>query len=162
MTPAIAIPNDVAPWPDALIEVLERQQGLVEQLASLSQAQGSLISERRTDHLLQLLSQRQELIDEFTVCQAQMSAMSQDLDRRMTAAAAPQRERIRTLIASISLRLREVMQRDHDDQAALHGGRDATLAEMTGLDAARVARTAYGPTVPNAALGGSRFADHRG
>lgn len=147
----------IADWPDALIDVLERQQTLVEQLVSMSQTQAGLIAERRTDHLLELLSRRQTVIDEFTVCQTQMSAMSRDLDRRLTTVSPPQRERIRGLIGDIGERLREVMQRDHQDQAALHGGREAVLSEISGLDNGRQARAAYGP----AATGVNRFADRQ-
>ena len=147
----------IADWPDALIDVLERQRDLVEQLSTMSQTQTGLIADRRTDHLLELLSRRQSVIDEFTVCQSQMTAMSQDLDRRLTNASPLTRERIRGLIGGISQRLREVMQRDHDDQAALHGGRDAVLNEMSGLDTARQARAAYGPS----AKGVNRFADRQ-
>ena len=145
-------------WPQPLIDVLERQQSLVEQLTALAGTQAALIAERRTDRLLDLLSRRQSIIDEFTVCQAQMAALSHDLDRRISLAAPAQRERIRGLIASISEALRGVMDRDQQDEAALDSGRSAVLAEMSGLDSGRVARAAYGPPAPAV----NRFADRHG
>jgi hypothetical protein len=147
----------IADWPDGLIDVLERQRALVEELASMSRLQAGLIAERRTDRLLELLSRRQIVIDEFTVCQAQMSAMSHDLDRRLSGVAPPRRDRIRGLIGGIGERLREVMQRDHEDQAAMHGGREALLGEISGLGNVRQARAAYGPAPTNV----NRFADRQ-
>ncbi len=157
MMPLSSTSAAIADWPEALIDVLERQQTLVEQLASMSQTQAGLIAERRTDHLLELLARRQTVIDEFTVCQTQMSAMSRDLDRRLTTVPPTQRDRIRGLISGIGERLREVMQRDHQDQAALHGGREDVLSEMSSLDNGRQARAAYGP----AARSVNRFADRQ-
>jgi hypothetical protein len=157
MTPTSTVPATiaVADWPEALVDVLERQHVLVENLAALSQTQASLIADRHSDRLLELLSRRQSIIDEFTVCQTQMSVLSQNLDRRLAQVSGPQRQRIRALIAGISDGLRTVMQRDQEDQQALHQGRSALVAEISGLDAGRQARSAYGPV----GAGASRFAD---
>lgn len=147
------------PWPQALLDVLERQHSLLDALDELSRSQSALIAERRTDRLLELLSQRQSHIDEFTVCQAQMTVLSQDIDRRLAQVDTTVRERIRGLIGGIGGRLRELMQRDQQDQAALHAGRSAVMADMSSLDAGRAARAAYGPTPAGNA---NRYADQKG
>lgn len=146
-------------WPQPLISVLERQQQLVEQLAALAETQASLIAERRTERLLELLGRRQTIIDEFTVCQSEMGALSQDLDHRLSQTGEPQRERIRTLIGAIGNRLRHVMERDQQDEAALHHGRNAVLAEMTEVKAGSAARNAYQGR-PTGVV--NRFADQQG
>lgn len=146
-------------WPQAMVAVLERQEALLDRLDELSREQSTLIAERRTERLLELLSQRQSIIDEFTVFQAQMTALSQDIDRRLAQVDGPMRERIRGLISGIGARLRDLMQRDQQDQAALHAGRSAVMADMSSLDAGRAARAAYGPGPAPAA---NRFADQKG
>jgi hypothetical protein len=146
------------PWPDSLLAVLERQQQVVDELAGLASAQAPLIAEGRSDRLLELLSKRQALIDEFTSGQSELGDLTRGLEQRLEGIEASQRERIRSLISQIGARLAQVLQRDEQDQAALRAGQSAIKHELSSLGTARQARTAYlGP-----AHAGNRFADHRG
>jgi hypothetical protein len=146
-------------WPQPLIDLLERQRSLVDQLAGLAQSQAALIAERRTERLLELLEQRQSIIDDFTAAQGEMSAMTEHLDERIAGLGTPQRDRIRTLINAIGERLGEVMQRDQEDQAHLRSERDQVHGELQGVGTARAARNAYGPAATPSI---NRFADRRG
>jgi len=111
----------VAPWPEVMIEVLERQHSLLDQLEGLSESQSVFIAEKRTDRLLALLSRRQALIDDLTGCQVEMTALSHTVDRPCSVSR-PTQERLTTLVGSVSGRLRELMRRDRRDEAALHAG----------------------------------------
>jgi hypothetical protein len=155
---ALSTPALVSDWSQQLIALLERQKAMIDRLASLAHTQAGLIAERHTDRLLELLAQRQGIIDEFTACQGEMSHLTQELDGRIADAAPPMRERIRGLLASISNALREVMNHDHEDQVRLRGGRDAVLHEMSSMDASRHARNAYA----SASNQTNRFADQHG
>ena len=149
-------------WLPPLIEALERQHTLVMQLAEIARTQPTLIAERRTERLLELLSRRQSIIDEFTVCQSHVNTLTRDLDRRTQDLAIHQRDRIRSLIDSIACALNDVMRRDQADQQSLQTGRSAVLAEMSEINAVRTARVAY--TTPTRGLisGLPRFADQKG
>lgn len=156
-------------WPQSLIDVLERQESLVGRLAALSEEQASLIADGRSDRLLELLARRQAIIDEFTVCQSQMTVLSHDLNRRMQDVPAAHRGRIAELVASIGERLRKVMDRDQHDQALLQRGRSDVMAELSGLEAGRQARSAYAPaaqarSATHAVAAGTtnRYADQTG
>jgi hypothetical protein len=149
-----------AHWPGPLIDLLERQHALVDRLVDLARAQASLIAERKTDRLLDLLAQRQSIIDEFTASQQQMTKMTEGLEGRLKGVAHTHRERIRSLINDIGDRLGEIMQRDQQDQANLRFGRYQTRVVLQGVGAVRAAHSAY--AVAPHAVGPSRFADHRG
>lgn len=111
----------VAPWPEAMIEVLERQHSLLDQLEGMSASQAAFIAEQRTDRLLALLSRRQALIDDLTGCQVEMATLSNTIDRNCSVSR-PTQDRLNILIGSVSGRLRELMRRDRRDEAALHAG----------------------------------------
>lgn len=146
-------------WPAPLIRLLEQQHALVERLVSLARSQGGLIAHRNTDRLMELLAQRQAIIDQFTRSQQELTEMTGRLDQRLAGVGPAQRERIRSLITEIGERLGEIMQRDQEDQASLRGHRDQTRDELHGVGAVRAARSAYHPS-PSAPA--NRFADQKG
>jgi hypothetical protein len=149
---------DARPWPQSLIELLERQHTMVDRLVELAQAQSALIAESSTDRLLELLAKRQAVIDEFTQSQGDLSELTHGLDERLERVSADQRDHIKSVINLIGERLAQVMRRDEEDQAALRSNRQQVRNELTSMGAARQARSAY--------LGGpsesTRFSDRRG
>jgi hypothetical protein len=157
MLQAISQPLD---WPDQLIELLERQLSLAQRLIELATGQAALISCGRTDELLGLLGQRQRLVDAFVATQEDLGRFTVDLDERISQANPGTRRRIRELLGAIGDALVDVMARDNADQQALQTNCDATRQELTGIGAARAARSAYRPAGPAAPL--SRFSDQHG
>lgn len=149
---------DQKPWPQSLIDVLERQHDMVQRLAALAQGQSALIEESSTDQLLELLAQRQSIIDEFTQSQRELTELTRDLDRRLEGVPESQCDRIRLLIDRIGDGLAQVMQRDEQDQATLRYGREQVRQELSTLGTARQARNAY-TTVQGDR---NRYADRRG
>ena len=129
-----------------LIDLLERQQALVDELDVLSMQQAAHIAAQATDHLLDLLARRQTVIDEFSAGQLDVARMTQKMDERLASASDSQRQRVRGLVDAISLRLETVMARDQQDHSALRIGRDAVQKDMSGLGQARQARSAYAGT----------------
>jgi len=150
------------PWPADLLDLLLRQQVMVDRLSQLADSQAELIAAARTDELLNVLSQRQALIDEFTASQSELSELTGQLDRRLAQVEPSQREQIQTRLNLIGERLASVMRRDEDDQARLKAGRDAIRTEMTSMGTARQARQAYVTTPATASTSNNRFADRRG
>jgi hypothetical protein len=144
-------------WPQTLIDLLERQYALVDQLDVLARQQADFIEQSATDQLMNLLSQRQGIIDQFTSSQSELSHLTQGMDDRLQQASADQRDRIKSLISEIGDRLAGVMHRDEKDQASLRSNRDSIKQEMSALGAAKQARGAYASKSNPA-----RFADRRG
>jgi hypothetical protein len=149
-------------WADELLDLLSRQQTMVDRLAELADSQAALIAASRTDELLNVLAQRQSLIDEFTASQSRLSVLTGHLDARLAQVEAPQREQIQNRLNAIGERLASVMRRDEDDQARLKAGRDVIRSEMSSMGAARQARHAYVTTPVAASTSNNRFADRRG
>jgi excinuclease UvrABC nuclease subunit len=145
-------------WAGALIELLQRQEAVVEELAALARQQAELIRQSRTDALLGLLTRRQELIERFAGAQDELARLTADLERRLETVTGAQRDRIQTLLSDISGRLAQVMERDEEDQQVLEAARTRTRDELAAVGTTRQARRAY--------LGGrgvdNRFADRRG
>lgn len=156
MSPAAAV--NTQPWPQPLIDLLERQQGLVDKLVRLAESQSSLIAASSTDQLLSLLAERQAVIDEFTASQGELAELTHGLDERLEDVDPGQRDAIKSLIGVIGERLGQVMRRDEADQASLRSNRNQVKQEIASMGAARTARNAY------SAGGGvsNRFADRRG
>ena len=163
MQHAVQKPIDVlGGWLPPLIEALEQQHTLVTQLAEIARAQATLIAERRTDRLLEVLTRRQSIIDEFTASQSRVNALTRNLDRHSHDIGMAQRDHIRSLIDAIACVLNDVMRRDQADQESLETGRSAVLAEMTGINAVRTARAAYTAPARGATSDPPRFADKKG
>jgi hypothetical protein len=146
------------PWPQSLIGLLERQRVMVDRLVELAQSQSALIAESSTDRLLELLAERQGVIDEFTASQGTLSSLTQGLDERLENVSAEQRDHIKAVINVIGERLSQVMKRDEQDQAALKSNRQQVRRELTDIGTARTARSAYLTGAPSS----NRFADRRG
>lgn len=146
-------------WEHKLIETLERQERIVDRLSTLADQQGALIENGRTDALLGLLSQRQQLIDDFTGAQREVGRLTEGIEQRLEEVATPLRDRIGSLIDLIGSRLTEVMAHDARDQTELESRRDGARKELGTLSAARTARNAY---LGGSRDKGSRFADRRG
>jgi hypothetical protein len=145
-------------WAESLIELLQRQETVVNELAALARQQAELIRESRTDALLGLLTRRQQLIERFAGAQDELGRLTADLDRRLEAVSHDQRERIQRLLSDISGRLAQVMERDEEDQQVLEAARNRTRDELAAVGATRQARRAYlGRRGPE-----NRFADRRG
>ena len=154
-TPTNARPPE---WAESLIELLESQYTLVSDLATLADRQQTLVRERRTEALLGLLTERQQILDRFAGMQERLGSLTADIDQRITEVQEPDRTRIQSLIAEIGDQLTVVMAGDERDQQALEAARGDTARDLRELDTARVARDAY----RGAGTVESRYADREG
>ena len=145
-------------WPDSLIDLLQRQEKIVNKLFDLAKYQGQLIESKSTDPLLGLLSQRQKLIDEFTRMQGELSHLTEGRGEQLRDLDSPMRNRIQSLIDEIGESLNRVMARDDEDRKALEDARGQVQEELAATGAAQKARSAY----RGAGLVSSQFADQQG
>ncbi|MHC4416023.1 MAG: flagellar export chaperone FlgN [Planctomycetota bacterium] len=143
---------------DTLVELLEQQQGLVQELGHLARRQAALIEAGRTDALLELLAQRQQIMDRFVSSQDSLAELTESMRGGGGHVAEERRERVSTLVDSISRDLSEILHRDEQDRAALRANRDRTADQLTGLGTAKQAHQAYF----KARAVNNRFADRQG
>ena len=141
-----------------LVALLERQLGLMDDLAALAEEQRALVEDARNEALLGLLSRRQAIIDEFTASQSGLSRLTVGLNERLGRVDDSRSKHIRSLLEEIGGRLATVMQRDADDQAVLMQRRDETGQSLRNVHHGRQANRAYGRTAPVA----PRFSDRQG
>lgn len=111
-------------WPDALIRLLERQERLIRQLADLVSQQADLIVNEQTDDLLELLAERQQIIERFTAAQDELGELTDHLDVRLPEVDVARRERIERLIDAVGDQLDDVMAQDEIDQRKLQVARE--------------------------------------
>ncbi len=142
---------------DQLIGMLERQQELVDRLDRLAEGQIALIDAGASDELLELLGDRQRIMDELAAGQDGMTGLAEVL-RGGDDVAEGQRDRISGLVDEIGDRLSRIVNRDEQDRARLRTSRERTAREMSGLRTARQAQHAY----VNARTRSNRFADRQG
>jgi hypothetical protein len=143
---------------ETLVRMLERQQALVEQLDGLAERQRSLIESGNSDALLSLLSQRQQIMDQFVAGQDDLARLAETCRRSTRHIDDAMRGRISGLVDDISERLALIMERDENDRTRLESGRDRVGQALGDLDTARTARAAY----VKASAVTNRFADRQG
>ena len=114
-------------WPDAIIRLLERQAGMINELAALSSQQSDLIKNDQTEALLDLLTERQEIIERFTTAQKDLGELTEHLESRLPSVDAVRRARIQALIGAVGDRLGDVMDQDESDQRTLRAAHDREL-----------------------------------
>ena len=145
----------------ALLHALERQLALFEKLHTLSQRQGSLIGADDGTPLLQLLSQRQEIIDQLQTLQRNADA------NQLTAASLnPTQSReaseLTELIAAIRAR---ILEQDERDRAALRDARNQVGVDLHKVTQGGQASKAYAGSRVSTSLRTptiSRFTDRKG
>ena len=142
---------------DRLIELLQHQQELVGQLDDLAHGQMQLIDSGESDALLDLLGDRQKIVDELTSSQDSVVGLSRSLHGRDDIAAGA-RDRITALVDDISDQLLRVVNRDEQDRARLRTARERAADGLSQVRTAKRARQAY----VNDKTRNNRFADRRG
>lgn len=118
---------------EQLIEMLQRQRGLIVRLGELARRQSGLIDAGRSVALLDVLTQRQQIIDQFVASQEDLTRLSELVRTSSEEAVQMRRAQIRALTDDIAAGLSEVMQLDSTDQQRLEACRHKTRDELAGI-----------------------------
>jgi hypothetical protein len=137
--------------------MLLHQQQLVGELDRLADGQMALIDGGESDALLDLLTDRQRLVDELSAGQDRLTGLSESL-RETDTVTEGVRDRVAELVDDIADQLSRIVNRDEQDRARLRTARDRTADEISGLHTAKQAQHAY----VNHKARNNRFADRRG
>lgn len=143
---------------EKLLPMLHRLKRDVERLGELADAQRELIETGRTEELLALLGERQRLVDGFFAVQSTLEKAAGGEGEGVTGNDA--RREAQEMLGHIAAGLARIEALDAGAQAALEAARNAAHQELTGLGAARQARTAY--LTPPTERDDNRFADQTG
>jgi hypothetical protein len=146
-------PKPVGGWAARLSRVLERQLELYEQLDTKSAAQSELIEGDNADQLLEVLRQRQAIVDQIIDLNAQLKPYREKWESLAESIAPQQRDDLRSRFDALGEAARRIVMRD--DLARLpHEPRPQRIAdELASITAGKGAVAAYStPGAPPAPM----------
>ena len=125
-------------------ELLETQRQLFERLESLGQRQGALIDSDDSVALLELLAQRQRLVDGIAELNSTLEPFRARWSAVLGSLPEAERDRVNRRLEALSDLAARIAERDGADRARLEKRRDAVAADLTQLSRGRGAVAAYG------------------
>lgn len=135
--------SDSASSQRELLTLLVEQRDLYQRLRDLSQRQRSLVSENRPESLLNILSDRQQLIQALAKINHRLSGYRsnwEDCYARLTPEAQRQAS---ALLEQINLALAEILKADREDTEILSARRFAVSQELSQVGRQQAAGQAY-------------------
>jgi hypothetical protein len=124
-------------------ELLDRQRLLLERLEALSLHQGELIDRDDSARLLDLLAQRQHLVDGIADLNAALEPHRARWPAVLSAMAEAERDRVNRKLDALSDLAGRLAERDEADRLRLERRRDAVSAELRNVTRGRGAVAAY-------------------
>ncbi|MCG3122727.1 MAG: hypothetical protein GIKADHBN_01128 [Phycisphaerales bacterium] len=140
----------------AVVRLLVAQRELYEELDALSQKQGELISEHRTDELLELLGRRQVLLERVQAVTDTLAPVRARWPQFLATLDPAQRHGVGQVVDAITQLIESITRRDQADRDCMIAERERVAGELATLDRSRRATGAYGG--PRAG-GGPMFQD---
>jgi hypothetical protein len=133
--------------PGAVAQVemlLAQQQELFVRLDGLSSQQAALIQRDETDRLLEVLGERQLVVDEIGRMNAMLEPWRQRWGSFIAGLGAEERERIRRQVDAVAQLAERIARRDDADRGMLEQRKGSLAAELGQVDRGRGAMAAYG------------------
>jgi len=143
--------------PATLLDLLEQQRDLYARLSELSDQQSELISSGQTDELLNVLSKRQQLVEQLTQINSRLSPYRDHWSEVAERLPAGDRDRLRRLLDEVQQLLQRILDRDEQDRVELQSARERVGQQLQKTSRAGTARKAYGH-----ASATPRFTDSQG
>lgn len=140
-----------------VIELLQAQVALYEKLKELAERQRLLISHGQSEALLEILGERQRLVDGLSEINRTMSSVRKDWESIKSRMTQQQRTDAETLVQRVGESLQEIMASDEADSRALNSRRDQVGQSLATLRTKEMAASAYGH-----ANDGNRYLDQDG
>jgi hypothetical protein len=145
-------------WGGQVLAALDKQRDLLTELTTLAERQGTLIDGGRGEALLDLLAERQRVVDGFAGADGELGRLLAELPTRLPTLAADRRRAVTEAALEIERQLTHLNELDDADRRRLETTRDKTRSQLAAIDTGRQANQAY-----RVAEGSTnRFADERG
>ncbi len=141
-----------------LLALLQEQRSVYLNLGALSQRQSDLIASGDTNGLLELLVQRQQVIERLAEINVRFEPYKRSWADFWEPLDGPTRARLQGLIREVQTLVDQIMAQDDKDYAALAQCRDQVAQDAKRLNRGSAVNRAYGST-PSAE---ARYADHQG
>ncbi|MFI4896513.1 MAG: flagellar protein FliT [Phycisphaerales bacterium JB059] len=150
--------TDDASWADGLERRLTLAEELFEQLGSLGRRQRELIEAGDAVGVLDLLRERQEVVDRISENSERIEPFRTRWDRVAPTLAPERRQLIQARLDSLTDAAGQIARKDEEDRRALERKRDELARELSGVSTGKAALSAYAEPKPN----GPRFQDREG
>ncbi len=151
-------------WAPRLARVLDRQREVYERLESLSLSQAGLIQADETDRLLDVLGERQRLIEQLGALNEELAPFTERWGELAPRLSEPMREELRRRFDDVSRLVGSIAERDEADRCALEARRGAVGRELEMVSRGRGALSAYARSQGGGPESGSnpRYQDRHG
>ncbi len=136
-------PINEPPRAEELLELLDAQHGLYRELRRLAQAQRDLIAAEDPSALLNLLSQRQRLIDRLAAINQRLEPVRGDWKRIEAMLTTEQRRRAAGLVDRVGQLLAEILRTDEADSKTLSARKESAGRQVQTTTAVSQAQAAY-------------------
>ncbi len=146
-----------------LLTLLNRQKFLIDQLGEFASRQDAAVRSEDAESLLELLGQRQELIDRILKAQREITPLLPQVavdPKSKQELSSGERHEAATLIEAIESGLAEVMKRDDEARRMIQAIQDRARADMKSFGKTQQARRAYVPQRSGSV--DARFSDRKG
>ncbi|GJM18334.1 MAG: hypothetical protein DHS20C14_05470 [Phycisphaeraceae bacterium] len=146
---AAVAPGPVHPgepgWEDRLMALVSRLSRLCADLDAMSNRQSALIASDEVDALLDLLRERQGVVDSIAAVAGELDPVVRGWDALCATLDATTRDRVREQLDEIEAMGRRIGERDAEHRRTLETQRNALADRIAGVGRARAAMNAYGP-----------------
>lgn len=146
-------------WATGLIDLLDQQRQVYAKLDALSAEQGDLVAAGDAEPLLNILGQRQSLVDQLTQLNSRIEPYKQNWPALWAQLDAATQSKIQGLIDQVQSMLDAIVERDERDRNALSKQRDDVADQIHGANRGTAVHKAYGTAAQTVA---PRFTDHAG
>jgi hypothetical protein len=126
-----------------VVTLLTLQRDLYLRLRELAGQQRELISGAAPEVLLNLLTERQTIVNRLARLNEQLAPYRRNWEATYASLPLPARDAATALLAEINALLRTILQTDEQDGALLAARRQQTAREISALDGRRNAAAAY-------------------
>lgn len=126
-----------------MVELLRHQQVLYRRLRQLSERQNLLVTREDPEALLQLLSERQRLVDGLVGLSAQLAPFREKWSEVYNSLSEPKRREVAELLEEANQSLGAILSSDSKDSATLTARKQGIAAELANYGAAGRATAAY-------------------
>ena len=137
----------------ALVQLLEHQRVLYRRLRLLADRQRTLVLADDSGALLELLAERQRLVDGLVHLTSQMAPFRTRWTQLYQEMEEPARRQVTSLLEEVNGSLGSILASDSHDTATLKARRDSTAQQLSALGDSARAGAAYGGHAPEAGLG---------
>ena len=126
-----------------LVELLERQNELYRRLRGLAERQKALVAQDDARPLLELLAERQHVVDGLIALNGALAAYRRNWTERYNRLEEPTRRQVAALLEEANASLGVVLQSDQRDSATLSAKREDLAGRLAVADTGSRASAAY-------------------